>query len=236
MLLEHTKESRIQNISLNFGPQHPTPHGASRLELDGERVVRADPHTGLLHRGTEKLIEYKTYIQALPYFDRLDYVSMMAQEHGYSLAVERLMKKPIPRRSLAKSPVLRWAALFMCDLYSVLSLLTNSPPFDNKLYEVVLAAGFLEQELTLAIVAWAAIVSIVSLASRRLPAWSADYYRYLKPKTALWLAAAIYVWLAAKVHVLVAALLLPFFLYAIAFICFFSYLIAGFFCFVSPFP
>ena len=85
----------MRNISLNFGPQHPAAHGVLRLvlELDGERVVRADPHIGLLHRGTEKLVEYKTHIRALPYFDRLDYVSMKAQEHGYSLAVEVLMKK-----------------------------------------------------------------------------------------------------------------------------------------------
>lgn len=86
---------------MNFGPQHPAAHGALRLvlELDGEVVERADPHIGLLHRGTEKLIEYKTYIQALPYFDRLDYVSMMAQEHGYSLAIEKLLKCNIPLRA-----------------------------------------------------------------------------------------------------------------------------------------
>lgn len=86
---------------MNFGPQHPAAHGVLRLvlELDGEVVERADPHIGLLHRGTEKLIEYKTYIQALPYFDRLDYVSMMAQEHGYSLAVEKLLKCYVPLRA-----------------------------------------------------------------------------------------------------------------------------------------
>jgi len=86
---------------MNFGPQHPAAHGVLRLVLDleGEVVQRADPHIGLLHRGTEKLIEYKTYIQALPYFDRLDYVSMMAQEHGYSLAVEKLLKSNIPIRA-----------------------------------------------------------------------------------------------------------------------------------------
>lgn len=80
----------IKNFTLNFGPQHPSAHGVLRLvlELDGEIIERADPHIGLLHRGTEKLIEYKNYTQALPYFDRLDYVSMMAQEHGYSLAVK----------------------------------------------------------------------------------------------------------------------------------------------------
>ena len=85
---------KIKNLSLNFGPQHPAAHGVLRLvlELDGEMVKRCDPHIGLLHRGTEKLIEHKTYIQALPYFDRLDYVSMMAQEHAYSLAVEELFK------------------------------------------------------------------------------------------------------------------------------------------------
>ena len=83
----------MKNFTLNFGPQHPAAHGVLRLvlELEGEHVERADPHIGLLHRGTEKLIEYKNYNQALPYFDRLDYVSMMCQEHGYSLAVEKLL-------------------------------------------------------------------------------------------------------------------------------------------------
>src|SRR6478736_1541822 len=83
----------LKNFAMNFGPQHPAAHGVLRLilELDGEFIKRADPHIGLLHRGTEKLIESKSYIQALPYFDRLDYVSMMAQEHGYSLAVESLV-------------------------------------------------------------------------------------------------------------------------------------------------
>lgn len=86
---------------MNFGPQHPAAHGVLRLvlELNGEVVERADPHIGLLHRGTEKLIEYKTYIQALPYFDRLDYVSMMAQEHCYSLAVEKLLACEVPLRA-----------------------------------------------------------------------------------------------------------------------------------------
>ena len=92
---------RLKNFAMNFGPQHPAAHGVLRLilELDGEVVKRADPHVGLLHRGTEKLIEYKTFIQALPYFDRLDYVSMMAQEHAYSLAVEALVKCEIPVRA-----------------------------------------------------------------------------------------------------------------------------------------
>ena len=91
----------IKNFTLNFGPQHPSAHGVLRLvlELDGEIVEKADPHIGLLHRGTEKLIEYKNYTQALPYFDRLDYVSMMAQEHGYSLAVEKLLRCEMPLRA-----------------------------------------------------------------------------------------------------------------------------------------
>jgi len=89
------ESKKLKNFILNFGPQHPAAHGVLRLilELDGEIVRRSDPHIGLLHRGTEKLIEYKTYLQALPYFDRLDHVSMMAQEHAYSLAVERLFIK-----------------------------------------------------------------------------------------------------------------------------------------------
>jgi NADH-quinone oxidoreductase subunit D len=92
---------RIKNYSLNFGPQHPAAHGVLRLvlELDGEVVERADPHIGLLHRGTEKLIEYKTYLQAVPYFDRLDYVSPMNQEHAYALAVEKLLGIQVPARA-----------------------------------------------------------------------------------------------------------------------------------------
>jgi NADH dehydrogenase (ubiquinone) Fe-S protein 2 len=93
--------TRIKNFQLNFGPQHPAAHGVLRLisGLDGEVVRSADPHIGLLHRGTEKLIEYKTYSQALPYFDRLDYVSMMVQEQAYSLAVERLLNLQVPIRA-----------------------------------------------------------------------------------------------------------------------------------------
>jgi len=102
MLLKKNKlQKKLTNFSINFGPQHPAAHGVLRLilELNGEVVLRADPHIGLLHRGTEKLIEYKTFMQALPYFDRLDYVSMMAQEHTYSLAVEKIAKLKIPRRA-----------------------------------------------------------------------------------------------------------------------------------------
>jgi len=91
----------LKNFTINFGPQHPAAHGVLRLilELDGEIVKKADPHIGLLHRGTEKLIEYKNYLQALPYFDRLDYVSMMAQEHTYSLSVEKLANLTVPIRA-----------------------------------------------------------------------------------------------------------------------------------------
>jgi NADH-quinone oxidoreductase subunit D len=93
--------SEIKNLTMNFGPQHPAAHGVLRLviEMDGEIVERADPHIGLLHRGTEKLIEYKTYLQAVPYFDRLDYVSPMCQEHAYALAVERLLGIEAPPRA-----------------------------------------------------------------------------------------------------------------------------------------
>ena len=95
------KKKKVKNFTLNFGPQHPAAHGVLRLilELNGEVVERADPHIGLLHRGTEKLLEHKTYLQGLPYFDRLDYVSMMAQEHTYSLAIEKLLNHKIPLRA-----------------------------------------------------------------------------------------------------------------------------------------
>ena len=93
-------ETEIKNLTMNFGPQHPAAHGVLRLvvEMDGEIVERCDPHIGLLHRGTEKLIEYKTYLQAVPYFDRLDYVSPMCQEHTYALAVEKLAGIDVPLR------------------------------------------------------------------------------------------------------------------------------------------
>ena len=92
--------TKTENYTLNFGPQHPAAHGVLRLvlELDGEIVERADPHIGLLHRGTEKLIENKTYMQAVPYFDRLDYVSPMCQEHAYALAIEKLLQIDVPKR------------------------------------------------------------------------------------------------------------------------------------------
>jgi NADH:ubiquinone oxidoreductase subunit D len=108
--------TKSKNFTMNFGPQHPAAHGVLRLvlELDGEVVERADPHIGLLHRGTEKLIEYKNYQQALPYFDRLDYVSMMAQEHGYSLAVEKLLKCEVPLRG-------QYIRVLYCEITRILN-------------------------------------------------------------------------------------------------------------------
>jgi NADH dehydrogenase (ubiquinone) Fe-S protein 2 len=107
---------KIKNLTMNFGPQHPAAHGVLRLvlELNGEVVVKADPHIGLLHRGTEKLIEYKNYLQALPYFDRLDYVSMMAQEHGYSIAVEKLLNISIPLYS-------KLVRILFCEITRILN-------------------------------------------------------------------------------------------------------------------
>lgn len=94
-------ESSLRNFTINFGPQHPSAHGVLRLvlELDGEVVERVDPHIGLLHRGTEKLIEQKTYLQAIPYFDRLDYTAPMNQEHAFCLAAEKLLGIEVPRRA-----------------------------------------------------------------------------------------------------------------------------------------
>jgi NADH dehydrogenase (ubiquinone) Fe-S protein 2 len=99
--LEDVESRKIRHYTVNFGPQHPAAHGVLRLilELEGEEIVRADPHVGLLHRGTEKLIEYKSYLQALPYFDRLDYVSMMTNEQCFALAVEKLLNIEIPDRA-----------------------------------------------------------------------------------------------------------------------------------------
>ena len=100
-MLDKKIMNQLKTYNLNFGPQHPAAHGVLRLilELNGEVVKKCDPHIGLLHRGTEKLIENKTFLQALPYFDRLDYVSMMAQEHAYSLVIEKLLNLKIPRRA-----------------------------------------------------------------------------------------------------------------------------------------
>jgi NADH-quinone oxidoreductase subunit D len=96
-------ENQIKNFNINFGPQHPAAHGVLRLvlEMDGEVVERADPHIGLLHRGTEKLIENKTYVQAVGYFDRLDYSSPQNQEHAFALGIEKLMGLEVPARGQA---------------------------------------------------------------------------------------------------------------------------------------
>jgi len=100
-ITQKNKLEQMRSFNLNFGPQHPSAHGVLRLvlELNGETVCKALPHIGLLHRGTEKLIEYKTFSQALPYFDRLDYVSMMVQEQAFSLSVEKLLSLNIPLRA-----------------------------------------------------------------------------------------------------------------------------------------
>lgn len=115
-----TDASSTQSYTLNFGPQHPAAHGVLRLilEMDGEVVERADPHIGLLHRGTEKLIEYKTYLQAIPYFDRLDYVSPMSQEHAFALAVEKLLNLEIPLRA-------KYIRVLFCEITRILNHLLN---------------------------------------------------------------------------------------------------------------
>jgi NADH-quinone oxidoreductase subunit D len=109
-----------RNFTINFGPQHPAAHGVLRLvlELDGEVVERVDPHTGLLHRGTEKLIEYKTYLQAIGYFDRLDYVAPMNQEHAFVLAAEKLLGIELPRRG-------QLIRVLYCEIGRLLSHLLN---------------------------------------------------------------------------------------------------------------
>ena len=113
-----TKEKKTLN--LNFGPQHPAAHGVLRLilELDGEVVEKADPHIGLLHRGTEKLIEHKTYSQALPYFDRLDYVAPMNQEHAFALAVEKILNLEVPIRG-------QFIRVIFCEIGRILSHILN---------------------------------------------------------------------------------------------------------------
>ena len=111
---------KTKTLNLNFGPQHPAAHGVLRLilELDGEIVEKADPHIGLLHRGTEKLIEHKTYTQALPYFDRLDYVAPMNQEHAFALATEKLLKLEVPIRA-------KYIRVIFCEIGRILSHILN---------------------------------------------------------------------------------------------------------------
>src|SRR5260370_42405035 len=113
-------EATLRNFTLNFGPQHPAAHGVLRLvlELDGEVVERVDPHIGLLHRGTEKLIDHKTYLQALPYFDRLDYVAPLNQEHAFRFPTERLLGITVPQRG-------QLIRVLYCVLGRLLSRLLN---------------------------------------------------------------------------------------------------------------
>ena len=120
-IVEPTKQTiEIDSHAINFGPQHPAAHGVLRLilEMDGEVVERADPHIGLLHRGTEKLIEYRTYMQNVPYFDRLDYVSPMCEEHAYALAVEKLLGITAPERA-------QWIRTLFAEITRVLNHLLN---------------------------------------------------------------------------------------------------------------
>ena len=116
--------TEIKNMTINFGPQHPAAHGVLRLvlEMDGELVERADPHIGLLHRGTEKLIEHKTFLQAVPYFDRLDYVSPMSQEHAFALATEKLLGIEVPPRG-------QYIRVLFAEISRVLNHLLNVSAF-----------------------------------------------------------------------------------------------------------
>ncbi|MCB1782743.1 MAG: NADH-quinone oxidoreductase subunit D [Alphaproteobacteria bacterium] len=122
--VEISEETQIKPFTMNFGPQHPAAHGVLRLvlEMEGEVVERADPHIGLLHRGTEKLIEYKTYTQALPYFDRLDYVAPMNQEHAFALATEKLLGITVPRRA-------QYIRVLYAELGRILNHLLNITTF-----------------------------------------------------------------------------------------------------------
>ena len=118
------KEIELNTTTINFGPQHPAAHGVLRLvvELEGEVVQRAEPHIGLLHRGTEKLIEYKTYLQAVPYFDRLDYVSPMCQEHAFALATENLLGINVPERA-------KYIRVIFAEITRILNHLLNIPAY-----------------------------------------------------------------------------------------------------------
>jgi len=135
-------EATIKSFTMNFGPQHPAAHGVLRLvlEMDGEVIERADPHIGLLHRGTEKLIEYKTYIQATPYFDRLDYVSPMCQEHAFALAVEKLM-------GIVPPPRAQYIRVMFAEITRILNHLLNLTAFALDVGAITpLLWGFEERE------------------------------------------------------------------------------------------
>ena len=138
-------ETEIKPITMNFGPQHPAAHGVLRLvfEMDGEIIIRSDPHIGLLHRGTEKLIENKTYLQALPYFDRLDYVSPMNQEHAWSLAVEKVLSINVPERG-------QYIRVLFCELGRILNHILNLTAFAIDVGAMTpLLWGFEEREILL---------------------------------------------------------------------------------------
>ncbi len=140
--LDMAEETQIRPYTMNFGPQHPAAHGVLRLvlEMDGEVVDRADPHIGLLHRGTEKLIEYKTYTQAVPYFDRLDYVSPMNQEHAFALATEKLLGITVPARA-------SYIRVLFSELTRILNHLLNITTFALDVGAITPALwGFEERE------------------------------------------------------------------------------------------
>ncbi len=140
--IELASQTQIKPMTMNFGPQHPAAHGVLRLvlEMEGEIVERSDPHIGLLHRGTEKLIEYKTYTQALPYFDRLDYVAPMNQEHAFALAVEKLLGITPPLRA-------QYIRVLYCELGRILNHILNITTFALDVGAITPALwGFEERE------------------------------------------------------------------------------------------
>ena len=141
-MAEPSQGVEIRTHTMNFGPQHPAAHGVLRLvlEMDGEVVERADPHIGLLHRGTEKLIEYKTYIQAVPYFDRLDYVAPMCQEHAFALATEKLLGIEVPKRG-------QYVRVLFAEISRILNHLLNLTTYAIDVGAITPALwGFEERE------------------------------------------------------------------------------------------
>ena len=140
--IDISEETQIKPFTMNFGPQHPAAHGVLRLvlEMEGEIVERADPHIGLLHRGTEKLIEHKTYVQAVPYFDRLDYVAPMNQEHAFALATEKLLGITVPERG-------QYIRVLFCELGRILNHILNITTFALDVGAITPALwGFEERE------------------------------------------------------------------------------------------
>ncbi|NCO03312.1 MAG: NADH-quinone oxidoreductase subunit D [Alphaproteobacteria bacterium] len=141
-VIEVSAQTQIKPMTMNFGPQHPAAHGVLRLvlEMEGEIVERSDPHIGLLHRGTEKLIEHKTYTQAIPYFDRLDYVAPMNQEHAFALGVEKLLGITPPRRA-------QYIRVLFCELGRILNHILNITTFALDVGAITPALwGFEERE------------------------------------------------------------------------------------------